>query len=87
MQARALVPVIVIPRSSRSVITRDEEGRVRVYLNSPPADGRANEELVRLFSRMLGIAKSRIHIEKGERGRNKLLSIEGMTKDEILDRI
>jgi uncharacterized protein YggU (UPF0235/DUF167 family) len=42
---------------------------------------------VRLFSRVLGIAKSRISIEKGERGRNKLLSIEGMTKDQVLDRI
>ncbi len=87
MEARALIPVAVTPRSSRSAITRDEEGRVRVYLNSPPADGRANEELVRLFSRVLGIAKSRISIEKGGRGLNKLLSIEGMTKDQVLDRI
>ncbi|MBP7602900.1 MAG: DUF167 domain-containing protein [Spirochaetes bacterium] len=87
MEKRALIPVTVTPRSSRSAITRDDEGRLRAYLNSPPADGRANEELVRLLSRVLGIAKSRISIEKGDRGRNKLLSIEGMTKDEVLDRI
>ncbi len=65
----------------------DERGEIKARLNSPPADGRANDELVRLIAKTLGIAKSRISIEKGERGRKKILSIEGMTEDEVRHRL
>lgn len=87
METRTLISISVTPRSSRSRISRDEQGGIRAYLNSPPSEGRANEELIVLLSRLLGIAKSRIRIERGGRGRKKTLSIEGMTEAEILDRI
>ncbi|MGV7927973.1 MAG: DUF167 domain-containing protein [Spirochaetota bacterium] len=83
MNTRTLISVTVTPRSSRSAIARDERGDLRAHLNSPPADGRANEELVRLVAKTLGIARSRISIAKGDRGRKKILSIEGMTEDEV----
>lgn len=87
MRTRTLLAVTVTPRSSRSSITRDERGDVKAHLNSPPADGRANEELIKLLARILGIAKSRISIEKGDRGRKKILLIEGMTEEEVRQRI
>jgi uncharacterized protein (TIGR00251 family) len=83
MQDTAL-DIRVIPRSSRQRIIVDADGNVRVYLNSPPAEGRANSECIALFSKKLGIAKSRISIERGERGRRKRILIRGLSPEVVL---
>ena len=66
-----ILSIKVIPKSSRSTITVHESGQVRVYLNSPPADGKANSECIKLFSKALKVPKSNITIIKGQKGRNK----------------
>ncbi len=83
-EKRAIVDIQVTPKSSRSKIQVEEGGMVRVYLNAPPADGKANAECLALFSKTLGVPKSRIHIEKGEAGRRKRLLILGMTTEEVI---
>jgi len=74
----AIINISVIPKSSRSAITVTEKGDIKVYLNSPPEDGRANKECIKLFSKKLKTAKSHITIVKGEKSRKKVLEIEGM---------
>ena len=61
-----------------------EADQIKVYLNSPPADGKANEECIRLFADRLRIPKSRISIAKGEKNRNKTIGIDNATSEEIL---
>jgi len=85
MDSSARISITVSPKSSRSAITIDKSGDVKVYLNSPPVEGKANTECVKLFSKKLGIAKSRISIDRGERGRKKQLLIQGMNTEEVMD--
>ena len=87
MSKETVLNIIVSPRSSRSEIVIDKTGNIKLYLNSPPVDGRANAECVGLFSKSLGIAKSRIKIEKGEKGKRKRIIIQGMFKQEVLDKL
>ena len=77
-----LLDIIVQPKSSRSRITI-QENIIKVYLNAPPVDGKANEECIALFSKALKIPKSAIEIEKGEKGRKKRLLIMGISQEEI----
>jgi len=81
------INIRVIPRSSKSLITPAEDGTLRVHLNSPPVDGRANEECISLFSRTLKIPKNRISIEHGEKGKRKRLRISGLSREDIMTRI
>ncbi|HOA07456.1 MAG TPA: DUF167 domain-containing protein [Spirochaetota bacterium] len=76
----ALIEVSVQPKSSKSIIVKTETG-LKAYLNSPPVDGKANAECIRLFSETLKIAKSRISVIKGEKSKKKILRIEGISKD------
>ncbi len=78
-----VLDIIVVPRSSRHGIVLDERGVVKVYLNSPPVEGRANAECISLFSKKLHIGKSRISIEKGEKGRNKIIRIQDISPSEV----
>ena len=80
---KALIDVRVQPRSSQSRIVAEAD-QIKVYLNSPPADGKANEECIRLFADRLRIPKSRISIAKGEKNRNKTIGIDNATSEEIL---
>jgi uncharacterized protein (TIGR00251 family) len=86
MKKSAVIDITVTPKSSKSLIVL-EEGRVKVKLNSPPVDGKANEECIRLFAKALGLPKSTISIIKGEKGRQKLISVDGFSVDEVMERL
>lgn len=72
------IKVIVITRSSASGIAGEFNGRLRIRLNSPPVDGAANKELIKLLSKSLKVAKSRIEIVRGETSRRKTVRIKNM---------
>jgi uncharacterized protein (TIGR00251 family) len=85
MEKDALLDITVIPKSSRSDIIIDEHDIIKIYLNSPPSEGKANRELIDKLSKKIKIPKSGISIIKGEKGRKKRVLIRGLTKEEILD--
>ena len=78
----ALLPVRVTPRSSREHIELSEEV-VRVWVMAAPTDGQANEAVIRIVAKHLGIAKSRISVARGQASREKTLAIEGMDLAEV----
>ena len=86
MEKTAFIEVTVTPKSSKSLISV-ENGRVRVKLQSPPVDGKANEECIRLFAKALGLPKSSIGIVRGEKGRQKLISVSGISFEEAMERL
>ncbi|HEY4606369.1 MAG TPA: DUF167 domain-containing protein, partial [Acidimicrobiia bacterium] len=64
-----LVDVWAVPRSSRSEIRGLHDGRVRVRVSAPPEGGRANEEIARLLSDLLGVG---VELAAGGSGRAKV---------------
>jgi len=79
--------VKVTPNAGRSEITGFKAGVLQVKIGAPPDKGKANKELADFLSGVLGIKKSAILIIKGQTSRNKLISIEGMSGEEILKRL
>lgn len=47
-----------------------------VYVTAPPDDGKANEAMIRLLAKYLGVASSRLTIVRGQTNRNKLVKVE-----------
>ncbi len=83
MGKEAVLDISVSPKSSKSEIVMGN-GIIKVYLNSPPVDGKANAECLRLFSKRLKISKSRIAIVKGEKGKKKRIVIHGMSYEDVM---
>jgi len=75
--------VRVIPRTSRSEIVGEQDGAMKVRLSSPPVDGAANAELIKLLAKKLGIARSAVEIVSGETSRTKRLRIAGVTAEQL----
>jgi hypothetical protein len=67
----ATLQIRVKPKSSRQGILQCKEGIWQVALASPPEEGRANRELLRLLAKALGIAPSGLELTSGAKSRNK----------------
>ncbi len=87
MENMAIFDITVSPKSSRSEVIIDISGKIKVYLNSPPVDGKANAECINILSKKLKTAKSNISIEKGDHGRNKRISVSGMDLAGVMAKI
>lgn len=48
----------------------------KVYVATPPEDGKANKAVIKLLAKTLGLAKSRMTILRGHTSRDKTIRIE-----------
>jgi uncharacterized protein (TIGR00251 family) len=78
--------VRVVPRSSRTGITGEHNGALRVRVTSPPVDGAANEELVRVLARAFHVPLRHVVIASGLASKLKQVLIRGATREQ-LDRL
>jgi uncharacterized protein len=74
------LPVKVTPRAARSAIgswraAADGREELEIKVTEAPSDGAANEAVVRLLSRALGISRAEVRIVSGAASRHKRLSI------------
>jgi uncharacterized protein (TIGR00251 family) len=75
--------VRVIPRSSKSEVVGLVNGILKIRLTSPPVDGAANAELVRLLAKTFSVAKRDVAILSGETSRNKKIAIDNLSRSEF----
>lgn len=68
--------VKVKPNSQQQKIEELADGSLIVHLKSPPIDGKANEELIKLLAKKFDVPKSAITIKSGVTSRNKLIIID-----------
>ena len=68
--------VKVKPRAKASELSQAADGTWIAKLKSPPVDGKANEELVRLVAETFRCRKTAVTIKAGAAGRMKLVRVE-----------
>jgi len=84
----AALTVRVTPRARKSELGGIlEDGTIRIRIQEPPVEGKANRALVAFLSKVLGVRKNRIEIVAGEKGLDKIVAVEAMTAEEVENRI
>jgi uncharacterized protein (TIGR00251 family) len=81
------VRVRVQPRASRDELLGERAGALLVRLTAPPKEGAANASLVRLLARALDLPASAVEILRGERGREKVVRLAGLTPEAVRARL
>lgn len=71
-----IIDLKVMPSSGQQKITLDKAGKLKCYLKSPPEQGKANQELVKLLSKMLKITQDKVTIIAGQSSRNKTVKLD-----------
>jgi uncharacterized protein len=81
----AAFTVRVITRAANTEIAGlQEDGTVKIRLVASPAgDPAANQELIGFLSQTLGVPVEKIEIVAGENGREKIVSVEGITPADV----
>lgn len=75
--------VRVIPRASKSGIVGEHDGDLKIRLVSPPVDGAANEELIKLLAKSFAVSKSAVIIVAGLTSKTKKVQITGAPGERI----
>jgi uncharacterized protein YggU (UPF0235/DUF167 family) len=83
----AQIRVRLTPRAAREQIAAGDGGSYLVRVTAPPVDGRANDALCRLIARRAGVARSRVTLLRGAKGREKMLSVEGIDAATLHERL
>ena len=79
--------VRVAPRSSRNVIAGVEGTTLKIKLTAPPVEGAANAALIEFVAAWLGVRKTAVSIVSGSKARNKVMRVDGITAQHLLDRL
>jgi uncharacterized protein (TIGR00251 family) len=77
----------VTPKASRSALTGWAGDTLRVAVTAAPDKGKANAAVIALLAEALGLAKSRLHIVRGETQAHKLVEVEGLSDAELQARL
>ena len=77
-------PVRVSPRASREELGPVREGALCARLCAPPVENAANQALVALLAKRLGVPKGRVRVIAGQKSRQKRVLVEGLAPDVVL---
>jgi uncharacterized protein (TIGR00251 family) len=58
-----------------------------VAVAAPPVDGAANEEIVAVLAKSLGLSRRAVELVSGQTGRHKRVLCRGLTTAEVLQRL
>ncbi len=73
-----VIEVRVQPRASRSEFAGAFGERLRIRLQAPPVDGKANAALIEFLADAFDVPRARVEIERGLTGRDKRVRIRGV---------
>jgi len=81
--AGCLLQVRVTPRSSRNRIDGLHDGALKVRLNAPPVEGKANEALIEFLSGCLDLPRRDLVLVSGGQSRTKRILVRGRTAADL----
>lgn len=75
--------VRVVPRASQSEIVGEHDGALKVRIASPPVDGAANAELIKLLAKSFDVPKSAIEIIGGQTSKTKQIKVSNINPSDF----
>lgn len=77
----------VTPKASADRLGPVHDDRLKISVTSPPDKGKANEHVVRLLAKKLGLPKGALAVTAGETDRAKTLLIRGLSVEQVRDKL
>jgi uncharacterized protein (TIGR00251 family) len=75
--------VRLTPRASQDKVAGWEGDVLGVRVTAPPVEGKANDALLRLLARALGVPTSRLRLVRGQTQRNKVVAVEDLSEEDV----
>lgn len=75
------------PRAARNQIQGLHGDALKVRLQAPPVDGKANETLVEYLAEVLDVPRRQVTLLSGETNRHKRLAVRGISAQAVKARL
>jgi uncharacterized protein (TIGR00251 family) len=75
-----------VPNAPRNAVAGWLGDALKVKVHAPALEGRANDELCEFIADTLGLPRRAVTVALGDKSRQKLLHIDGLTLDEVRTR-
>ncbi len=82
---KAGISVQVYPGAIRNEIIGFTNNVLLIKISAPPVKGKANREIIAFLSKLLGTKKESISIIKGYTNRNKVIVVDGLSRECALE--
>jgi uncharacterized protein len=79
----ATIGVHVIPNAKIDKVVGEHGDAIKIKLRAPAVEGKANTALRRFLTEKLSIPQRAIVLDHGERSRDKLIRIDGLSETDI----
>lgn len=73
-----VIRVRAVPRASRSSVAGPAGDSLRVRVQAPPVEGKANKALLAFLAQRLGVPPRRLALLSGRTGRDKRVLVQGL---------
>ena len=77
------VSVRVQPGAKRDAVLGLHGGAVKIAVNAPPVDGKANDALIAFVAERVGLPRARVSLVSGTTNRSKILRVTGKSAAEV----
>lgn len=71
--------VHLTPKASKEGVGGLYGDALKVRVKAPPVEGKANEAMVKLMARTLGVSRKSIELVSGQRSRIKIIRVKGLS--------
>ncbi len=82
-----MLPVKVIPGSSRTCIVGWLGDALKIRVTAPPENGAANAAVTKLLDEVLAVTKGSSRVVSGGSSSRKLVEVEGLEDEEVRRRL
>ena len=78
-----LIPVKVVPGASRDRIAGVLDGALKIQVSAPPEKGKANQAVVALLAKALGVRKNQVAVVRGRTTPRKTVRAEACSAEDV----
>ncbi len=82
-----LVGIRVSPSAPRTTVQGIYGDRIKIAVNAPPEDNRANRQLVAALADWLDLRRDEVRVESGHGSRDKVVAFSGIEEAELRSRL
>ena len=83
----AIVRFHVVPNANSDMVVGQHGDAIKIKLRAPALEGRANAALRSFLAEELNIPQHAIVLERGQRSRDKVIRIEGLSEHDARRRL
>ena len=87
MGRMAFVQVHLVPNAKSDRVAGEYGDAIKIAVRAPAVDGKANAALIRFLARQLKVVRHSIVLERGQKSRNKVIRIDGLTEEDVRRRM